>query len=997
MFIKKLFCLLISTFFVLALFSNMLVMANKKDSEIQLTIEKVIGLSEKPGVFRMASMDGSQFQPLYHQGLIVSSDGTIFIGDSSESQVEIFDSKFKSIKNFGTVGSGVGKFQYLTSLTMDAEENIYAVDSYLGVIQKFSKDGSFIQKIGSKGSSETNLMIPTDIAILKSGEYLVSDFVKGVKVFSQSGQYKREFTTDENVKIETEGKGPNRIEIDKDGYVYISVVNIGSEASSNIYKYDQEGLFIGSALVSGSATSPFGGILLGMSIEDTTCIIATLNGAKSAILRYTIEDDPKKPLKYVDTLATPPTGRTIEKTNITLPTSVFIKAGKIYYLDGMLNRLVVLSDKKDYLGTVQSPVMLYGYLYPSAKVPDGYLSNPQGVRVDSEGRIFVGNSNYHCVSVFNNDGTFDQKVGNFITKNSVTPGEFYNPTDLIINEEGYLFVSDVQMNTVQVFDPDFNPIYAIEEGFGSPQGLALTTDENLVVANSRNSTLSVIDIYSVADESTSELNVFPLEGRWPVGVATDSMDNMYVAMTGQDEVHIISPDGEPIKVIGGTGTEPGQMMSPQGVCLDGEGNIYVAETTNGRIQKFTPEGDLIWTSELEWPGFTFIQFDNEGKLYVTDCLHSTVLVISDPTAVPPGNTKPSQTDASFSMTVKNQTVTEDDIFTVLFNVEKLEKTASIQLGLQFPKDMISFQTVKAGEMLKPTTFKVSSPSSAEGILAFSASCAKKTEIAGNGTLFEIEFKAKKAGNAKLIIDKLILKNGKDKELLFKDKKDLVVTILVKDTTPPILKVFPLPEIVFTNKITISGETEIGALLKINNNDVLVSSDGKFTTDFELKRGKNEISIEASDLANNKTTLTYTVTLEDPIIIKLKVGSKVIIVKGEPSQLDSEPFIDKVSGRTMVPLRAIAEAVGAKLDYEPKTQKINITKGSISIQLWIGKPKAIINGVEVNIDAQKPVSPMIVKGRTFLPLRFVAESFEFKVEWDGKTQGITLTFPNPDKK
>lgn len=997
MFIKKLICLLISTVFVLVLFSNKLVMAKKEDSESQLTVEKVIGVSEKPGVFRMASMDGSAFQPLYHQGLVVSSDGTIFIGDSSESQVEIFDSKFKSVSNFGSIGSGESEFQYLTSLTMDAEENIYAVDSFLGVVQKFSKDGTLLQKFGSKGTDETSLMIPTDVAVLNSGEYVVTDFVNGVKVFSQSGEYSREFVSDEKVITGVEGAGPNRIEIDKDGNVYISVIEIGTDVVSNIYKYDQQGAFIGTALSSGIAGSAFGGILLGMSIEESTCIIATLNGAKSGILRYTIEADPKKPLKYVDTLAVPPTGRTIEKTNITLPTSVCIKAGKIYYLDGMLNRVVVLSDKKEYLGVIQSPVLLYGYMYPSAKVPGGYLSNPQGVRIDSEGRIFVGNSNYHCVSVYKNDGTFDQNVGNFLTKNAVTPGEFYSPTDLILNEEGYLFVSDVQTNAVQVFDPDFEPIYAIEEGFGSPQGLALTSDGNLVVANSRNSTLSVIDISSVADESTSELNVFPIEGRWPVGVATDENDNMYVGMTGQDEVHIISPDGEPIKVIGGTGTEPGQMMSPQGVCIDGDGNLYVAETTNGRIQKFTSEGELIWTADMEWPGFTFIQIDSNGKLYVTDCLHSTVVVINDPSAVPPGGSKPLQTDASFSMAVKNPTVIEEDIFTVLFNVEKLEKTTSIQLGLEFSKDFLTFQAVRPGDLLKTTTLKLSNPSSAEGILAFSATCAKKSENSGSGTLFEIDFKAKKAGSAKIAIDKLVIKNSKDKEILYKDKKDLSFTIIAKDSTPPVLKIQSIPDVVYVSPITVSGETEPGATLTINKKETPLNADGKFNALVELQKGKNLIVFEAMDLAKNKTTLTYTVTLEDPIIIKLKVGSKVIVVKGEPSQLDSEPFIDKVSGRTMVPLRAIAEAVGAKLDYEPKTQKIDIIKGSISIQLWIGKPKAIRNGVEVNIDEQKPVSPMIVKGRTFLPLRFVAESFEFKVDWDPKTQGITLTFPNPDKK
>jgi hypothetical protein len=53
---------------------------------------------------------------------------------------------------------------------------------------------------------------------------------------------------------------------------------------------------------------------------------------------------------------------------------------------------------------------------------------------------------------------------------------------------------------------------------------------------------------------------------------------------------------------------------------------------------------------------------------------------------------------------------------------------------------------------------------------------------------------------------------------------------------------------------------------------------------------------------------------------------------------------------------------------------------------------MVNGVSVDIDPDKPVYPVIVKGRTFLPLRFIAEAFEFKVEWDASTQRITLTYP-----
>ncbi len=56
--------------------------------------------------------------------------------------------------------------------------------------------------------------------------------------------------------------------------------------------------------------------------------------------------------------------------------------------------------------------------------------------------------------------------------------------------------------------------------------------------------------------------------------------------------------------------------------------------------------------------------------------------------------------------------------------------------------------------------------------------------------------------------------------------------------------------------------------------------------------------------------------------------------------------------------------------------------------------ARINGKEAQIDENPNVTPMIVSGRTFLPLRYVAENLGFAVGWDGETQTITLTYPAP---
>ena len=132
------------------------------------------------------------------------------------------------------------------------------------------------------------------------------------------------------------------------------------------------------------------------------------------------------------------------------------------------------------------------------------------------------------------------------------------------------------------------------------------------------------------------------------------------------------------------------------------------------------------------------------------------------------------------------------------------------------------------------------------------------------------------------------------------------------------------------------------------------------------------------------------------IIKLTIGSNTVwlIKQGSEQQatLEAPPFIDKASGRTLIPIRIIVEAIGGKVDFEAGESKVTLTKGSTVIELWIGKPIAKINGKEGYIDENaKNLAPIIVNGRTFLPLRFVAENFGGKVDYDAKTQEIVITF------
>ncbi len=121
------------------------------------------------------------------------------------------------------------------------------------------------------------------------------------------------------------------------------------------------------------------------------------------------------------------------------------------------------------------------------------------------------------------------------------------------------------------------------------------------------------------------------------------------------------------------------------------------------------------------------------------------------------------------------------------------------------------------------------------------------------------------------------------------------------------------------------------------------------------------------------------------IVKLKKGDIITVMyNGEKIKFDQIPVIE--NGRTLVPLRAIFEKIGATVDWNGDTQTVTATKDDTSVSLTINNTVAIKNGEEITLD----VPAKIIGGRTLVPVRFVSDCFGVTVEWDGTYQRVTLT-------
>jgi len=154
------------------------------------------------------------------------------------------------------------------------------------------------------------------------------------------------------------------------------------------------------------------------------------------------------------------------------------------------------------------------------------------------------------------------------------------------------------------------------------------------------------------------------------------------------------------------------------------------------------------------------------------------------------------------------------------------------------------------------------------------------------------------------------------------------------------------------------------------------------------------SVSSYIFQNITSSHTIEATFEKEItqtVIILQIGKSNFTVNGISNTLDSPPVIK--NSRTLLPIRAVIEALGGSVSWDATERKVTVTLGSKTIELWIGKNIAKVNGIDTPIDSTNPkVVPEIINSRTMLPLSFVTESLGCDVQWDETTKTITITYP-----
>lgn len=116
----------------------------------------------------------------------------------------------------------------------------------------------------------------------------------------------------------------------------------------------------------------------------------------------------------------------------------------------------------------------------------------------------------------------------------------------------------------------------------------------------------------------------------------------------------------------------------------------------------------------------------------------------------------------------------------------------------------------------------------------------------------------------------------------------------------------------------------------------------------------------------------------------------ILYNNAPLNISPAPVV--IQDRTLIPVRSLMEAFGAKVDWFPVTRSVIIQLNDRNIDLRIDSRDAYVNGIKFQLD----VPAQIIDSRTYVPLRFVSDALGYGVQWDPTTDTVSISSAPPSQ-
>jgi sugar lactone lactonase YvrE len=250
--------------------------------------------------------------------------------------------------------------------------------------------------------------------------------------------------------------------------------------------------------------------------------------------------------------------------------------GNVYIADGKVGAIFVFNTETRDLQMIKNGV-------------HAHFGDIIGLAMDDSDRLFVSDSKLHHIVIFGKD----RKIEGSISEGLVDPGGM-----AIDNENRFLYVADPALDQVLVYDADkLNLIRKMgtagkkhtltEPGqFSVPTNVAVDADGNLYVTDMYNNRVEVFDADGNFIRQWGKQGDRPGTFSRPKGIAIDADGHVWVADAVQDILQCYTADGQFLMWMGGHGLFPGQFRALAGLYIDKNNRIFTSEQYPGRVQMF---------------------------------------------------------------------------------------------------------------------------------------------------------------------------------------------------------------------------------------------------------------------------------------------------------------------------------------------------------------------------------------------------------------------------
>ncbi|MFY9741035.1 MAG: SMP-30/gluconolactonase/LRE family protein [Candidatus Sulfotelmatobacter sp.] len=213
-----------------------------------------------------------------------------------------------------------------------------------------------------------------------------------------------------------------------------------------------------------------------------------------------------------------------------------------------------------------------------------------GLAIDDADRLFVSDGEYNHILVFNKEHKLEGQFGD---------GVLNDPAGMAIDEENrFLYVANTGTDQILVYDADtFKLLRKIGTAgkahtlttpgdFSKPTNVAVDKDGNLYVSDTMNDRVEEFDADGQFIRTFGKNGDGPGEFTRPKGIAVDCDGHVWVADANMNRIQIFTPEGDLRLIFGGFGWLPGEFEALTGITIDKKNRVFTSEQFLGRVQMF---------------------------------------------------------------------------------------------------------------------------------------------------------------------------------------------------------------------------------------------------------------------------------------------------------------------------------------------------------------------------------------------------------------------------